>query len=210
MLQIYNTDTLSEIYRRIPEDRFSGDGNTKDFALYHLTSALLQRVFANEVLLGSNVDYYAYIISGTSFVSFYNAPSVGSNNIICQGNECLFFPSGTTNTGYLNGYNGDSIDLPYYILNDDAGKSYADVTITPQDEVIGEGDDEKSFIKIATTQEGLNSAVAGASLNYGTIADNNIFHTFWVRLTIPHHFLAADIQAFNKYDLALILSSVEY
>lgn len=210
MIQIYNKNTLSDIYKRIPEDRFSGNGSLKDFALYNLTPELLARVFVAETLKGTNTDFYTFAMAGTNFISFLSTPPAGTNNIICQSDECLFFPGGTTQTGYMNGYAGDSVDIEFYLLNDDSSAQYFNIILTPDDEIGKSISDETTFFKIASTQAGLDTATAGQPLNFGSILDSNVFHSFWVRLTIPEHFLAADVPALNKNDLSLKISALEY
>lgn len=210
MINIYNKNTLSDEYKRIPEDVFSGNGVVKDFALFNITPELLARVFVTEVLMGTNVDWYTYFSSGTNYISFLSTPPSGTNNITCQTDQCLFFPGGTSPAGYLNGYAGDSVDIEFYLVNDDSSKQFFNIVITPNDEIGKSISDETTFLKLALTQAELDTAIAGNALNFGSITDYNVFHSFWIRLTIPEHFLAADVPALNKNDLGLILSMLEY
>jgi len=206
-LELYNKENLEEGSRRIPQDRISGNGVDKDFALYYLTPEIVARVYLDETLLTENIDFYLYSILGTGFISFYDIPALGTNNIICQAGTCLFFPGGTTEAGQLNGYSGESVDIEYYLSNTDASKGYLDVTITPSDFI---GENQANWVKLATTQGGLDSAVAGDPLNIGTINDVNTAHAFWVRLTVPPGSLPANAGNMNKYDITFILSGAEY
>jgi hypothetical protein len=206
-IKVYNNVNLSAGSRRIPEDRLSGTGATQTFTLVNVTSALLARVYVDEILQATITNFYSYLLLGTNFLYFYSAPALGTNNIVAQTDQCLFFPGGTAPTGQLNAYGGDTVDCVFYISNDDAAKGYNQVTITPNDFI---GDDEAGWAKLATTQGGLDSAVAGAALNLGNIIDYDTDHPFWVRITVPAAYLAPNIPAFNKYDLSFLVSRAEY
>lgn len=206
-LKLYNKEDLSIGSLRIPEDRFNGTGAKQDFTLINVTAALLARVYVDELLKATITDFYSYNILGTSHLYFYTAPILGTNNVVVQTNQCLFFPGGTSPTGQLDGYGGDTVDCVFYLSNDSASKRYNNVIITPNDFI---GSSEAGWAKLATTQGGLDSAVAGASLNLGNITDYDTAHPFWVRITVPAGYLSPNIPAFNKYDIGFLIQRVEY
>ena len=206
-LHIYNQASLSAASKRTPEDVFSGDGLTQDFALVYVTASLLARAYVDENLKGTTVDFYTYLLAPTEYIHFYTAPLLGTSNIVVQTNYGLFFPGGTVQSGQLNAYAGDTVDVEYQISNDDSDKGYLNVTITPQDFI---GTDEAGWVKLATTQGGLTSAVAGAALNIGSVLDSDTAHSFWTRMTVPASFLPPNEPALNKYDLSFLLAWAEY
>lgn len=209
MIQLYNKQEISAETKRTPEDVFSGDGVTQEFSFYNLNPDILARVFLDSILQVTNTDFYTYWIypAGTSWIFFYTPPIFGSSNIILQGSSGLFFPGGSTQSGYLNGYNGDNIDICFWLSNDNILKYYTGLTIVPIDIVPTE--DETSWIKLATTQAGLDSAVAGASLSYPDINDSDTLHPLWIRVTVPPGYLGPDVSIFNKTDISFSISYTE-
>ena len=207
MLELYNKNEIADENKRKPEDIFSGDGETKDFAFYNLNADILTRVFLEGILKTAYTDFYTYWIypAGSSWLSFFTPPTSGSNNVICQSDECMFFPGGTAEEGSLNGYAGDTVDIPFYLANIDVSKIYTGITITPVDFL---SPSEITWVKMATTQGGLSGATAGAALSMSDITDNDL-HVFWVRITVPPGYLAPDVSIFNKTDIAFSLSFVE-
>jgi hypothetical protein len=207
MLHIHNMSSLVAASRLIPVDEFSGNGLVKNFALYNVTPEILARVYVDQLLKGTLTDFFTYQAGGTNWLSFYTAPGIGSNNIQVQTGTCFFFPEGTVLNGYINAYRGDSVYYPWYVMNDDAAKGYLDVTITPLDFITP---NEVSWIKLAKTEAGLETAVAGAALTLDDMTDSDVAHIFWAKVTIPRHTLAANTPAVNKYDINFNMSWAEY
>jgi hypothetical protein len=214
MLNLFNKEDLSEGSKRIPEDLFSGDGLTQEFALINMTVDIISRVFVDCILIGTDTDFYLFSTSGTSFIYFTSPPGTGTSNIVLQSGTCLFFTggssgtSGTSGEGFLNAYRGDSVDIPYYISNDDPAKGYSDVTITPVDFL--ENSDESGWVTLAETKEDLDTATAGDPLNLGSITDSDTPHTFWARLTVPKGYLSPGTPVLNKYDISFLIEAEDY
>jgi hypothetical protein len=183
----------------------------------------LSRVFLNDIFKLINTDFYTYWVYpiGTSFIFFYTPPIagtgllgtgligtglMGTSNIFCQSDNCLFFPGGTSDYGFLNACTGDTIDLPYYISNDDALLTYTDVTISS---VCFSDDADLLSVKIAPTQAALDEVTAGEPLLCGDIIDSDLPHEFWVRLTVPRDYIGPNMSLFNKNDLTFLLSANE-
>lgn len=218
MLQLFNHVDLTEASKRKPQDIFPGDSATQAFLFYNLNPDILARVFLNDFFQMMLTDFYTYWVYpiGTSCLFFYTPPLIGTgflgtgligtNNITCQSNECLFFPGGTSDYGYLNACEGDSIDLPYYLSNDDYLAFYSDVTISSMCFLDSE---DRLEVKLALTQAGLDSAVAGEPLLIGDIIDSDLPHEFWIRLTVPRDYIGPNMSLFNKNDLTFIISANE-
>ena len=207
MLNLYNMSNLAPASKLIADDRWNGDGVTKSFELYYVNPQDIQRVYADGELKGTITDYYTHYLGTAAMLTFLIAPISGTANIIAQAGTCLYFPAGTTQTGTINACRGGSEAYPWYISNDDSDKGYQDVTITPLDFV---GDDETSWVKLATTEAGLAAAVAGAALNIGDITDSDVGHIFWCQVTVPRNTLEPNTPQLNKYDLAAVISYLEY
>lgn len=81
-----------------------------------------------------------------------------------------------------------------------AAYDFNTVVITPTD---SSGTDESTWVRLATTQVGLSSAVDGAALSVGTKACATSY-TFWRRITVP---AATAVQ--NKVDLSYVISGLK-
>lgn len=223
MLHLHNDVGLSELSKRKPQDIFPGDGVTQSFLFYNLNPDILSRVFLNDIFKLLNTDFYTYWVYpvGSSFIFFYTPPIVGTgligtgligtgllgtSNIFCQSDSCLFFPGGTSDYGFLNACTGDTIDLPYYITNDDALLTYSNVSISS---VCFADDEDLLSVKIAPSQAALDEVTAGEPLTIGDITDNGTAHEFWVRLTVPRDYIGPNMSLFNKNDLTFMLSADE-
>lgn len=199
MLELFTEDTL--LNRLYPEDVFNGDGTTAIFDLVNLGDNVV-RVFVDEILVPPE-NYTIADNSGWEINFGTNIPAFGTNNIILQSDTCMLYPP----SGSLNGYRGESVDINYFINNSDALKGYESVVIEPIDQI---GGTQMDWIKLATTQGGLDSAVAGANLEIGDITDNGVAHGFWVRVIVPSGYLNLNDPAETKYDIALKISGLEY
>lgn len=208
MIQLYNKNEITDEAKRIPEDVYDGDGETLAFLFYNLNPDILSRVFLDGILKTIDTDFVTYWVypAGTAWINFTDPPSAGTSNIVLQGDQCLFFPGGTAQEGFLNGYGGDTVDVCFYLSNDNSAKIYTDITISPLDFVTPS---EEAWVKLANSQEGLDSAVAGDSLTFPDIEDSDTLHELWVRLTVPAHYLGPDLSVLNKTDLSFAISSIE-
>lgn len=199
MLELFKeVDLINEV---LPEDIFSGDGTTAIFDLVNLQNNV-ERVYVDEELIPSG-NYTIQDNSGWEINFGTNIPPLGSNNIILQSDSCMLFPD----TGAFNGYAGESMDFTYYVSNNDGSKGYSDVTVSPVDQI---GGTQANWFKLALTQEELSGATAGASLSLGNITDTATAHGFWIRITVPAGYLGLNAPTETKYDLALLISGVEY
>jgi len=105
---------------------------------------------------------------------------------------------GTTTLTVSRGFSGNvahAAGTPIYVAT-----KYNSLKVEPLDT---EGTDEKSWIRLATSQAGLAAAVPGAALSLGTKNHNQTL-TFWRRVTVP---AATPIQ--NKTDLKLRVTGWE-
>lgn len=100
-------------------------------------------------------------------------------------------------TSDFAGTSGESKDIQLFLRND-GDYITRNLVITPTDL---SDSDESTWMKLATTQGGLDSAVAGAALSYESDLNPNGTFVFWLRTTIP-----ASTDAQRKVDLALRLT----
>jgi len=205
MLEIYNANSKIAANKRVPEEIYNGDGVTQSYALLYITPDILARVFVEQELKGTNTDFYTYYFDVYNYVFFYNIPPLGTSNVIFQSDTCLWVPGGTVNEGYCNAYYGEEIDLCYYVATTAEGESYEDLTCTPVEHIGSDG--IISLVKLALTQEGLDSAAAGEPLTIGTVTD--ALTPLWVRVTIPSNYLGPYVPYLNIYDLGFMFSGTE-
>ena len=98
----------------------------------------------------------------------------------------------------FDGEDGESKDIELFLKNDGdtklASSAEFNLTITPIDVV---GSDESTWAKLATTQGGLDSAIAGYPL-YPADLEPEDEYPFWLRITVP-----ASTPEEDKQDLRL-------
>lgn len=100
----------------------------------------------------------------------------------------------------FDGDTGQVRDVQLFGKNDGT-TDIKDLTITPTDT---DGADETGWMKLATSQAGLGTAIAGAALAIGNVLVGETF-TFWERMTVP-----ADQSPENKLDLTLRITGQGY
>lgn len=97
----------------------------------------------------------------------------------------------------FDGENGESDDVELFLKNDGTTKLGGTVPlpfqITPVDLV---GSDETTWIKLATSQGGLNAAIAGDPLDVIDM-DPGDFIVFWMRMTVPPSTIEENKQDFR-------------
>ena len=168
-------------------DVFNGtDGESKDRELY----------LANEqTTLASAVD------DVTPTIPLAEA-RFADGAIIIIGSEQMQIVSGggTTELTVERGYAGTAVGNHSSGTKVYSGYSYSNLTVQPVDEV---GSSEASWVKLATNQAGLDTAVAGASLVIGNKAHNSTL-SFWRRIVVP-----AGTPVQNKTDIKLRLTGTE-
>ena len=205
MLEVYNANNKIAANKRIPEEIYNGDGITQSYALLYITTVILERVFVDQELQGTNIDFYTYYFNPYAYAFFYYPPPLGTSNVIFQSNTCLWFPGGTVNEGYLNAYYGEEIDLCYYLATTNSGESYSDLVVSLIEHI---GNDSiASLVKLSLTQAGLDTAIAGEALTVGTVTDT--LTPLWVRITIPSNYLGPYVPYLNIYDLGFMFSGTE-
>lgn len=182
------TEQVSEGSMTNPDsDTYNGtDGESKDRQLY----------LANEqTTLASAVDGVTTTIP-LAEARFTNG------QIIIIGSEQMLVASGggTTELTVERGYAGTTAGNHSSGTKVYSGYDYSDLTVQPVDEV---GSSEASWVKIASDQVGLDSAVAGASLNLGDKSHNSTL-SFWRRIIVP-----AGTPVQNKMDIKLRLTGTE-
>jgi len=122
-------------------------------------------------------------------------------NVYSDANPIFAFPP-----NYFRGDLGDTKDLQLWIKND-GDLLLTSVSITPID-LVGSG--QETWIKLATSQVGLDSAIAGAALDLPNLSVDEIT-SFWVRATVvidtPEEYvrLALKIDALWAYYIHKLL-----
>lgn len=182
------TQQISEGTLMNPDsDVFNGtDGESKDRQLY----------LANEqTTLASAID------GVTATIPLAEA-RFADGQIIIVGSEQMLITSGggTTQLTVERGYGGTSAGNHSSGTKVYSGYNYSDLTVQPVDEV---GSSEASWVKLATDQAGLDSAVEGASLALGNKAHNTTL-SLWRRIVVPS---STPVQ--NKTDIKLRLTGTE-
>lgn len=182
------TQQISEGTLQSPDsDVFNGtDGESKDKQLY----------LANEqTTLASAID------GMTSTIPLAEA-RFADGQVIIIGAEQMHIVSGggTTELTVERGYAGTAAGNHSSGTKVYSGYNYSDLTILPVDEV---GSSEASWVKLATNQAGLESAVAGAPLALGNKVHNSTL-SLWRRIIVP-----AGTPVQNKTDIKLRLTGTE-
>lgn len=182
------TEQISEGTLANPDsDVFNGtDGESKDRQLY----------LANEqTTLASAVDDVTTIIP-LAEARFTDGA------IIIIGSEQMLIASGggTAELTVERGYAGTAAGNHSSGTKVYSGYNYSDLAVLPVDEV---GSSEAAWVKLASDQAGLDTAVEGASLVLGYKAHNATL-SFWRRITVP---AATPVQ--NKTDITLRLTGTE-
>lgn len=95
---------------------------------------------------------------------------------------------------------GSSQVVQLYLFNDDAMKKYQSITIDPTDIT---GSDESSYIQLSL--DGVTYLSGSASLSMTDVADNNVGHMFYAKVTTP---AVAETQ--NKTDIKLTVNYTEF
>lgn len=168
-------------------DVFNGtDGESKDRQLY----------LANEqTTLASAVD------DVTTTIPLAEARFTDGAIIIIGSEQMLIVSGGgTAELTVERGYAGTTAGNHSSGTKVYSGYNYSDLTVLPVDEV---GSSEASWVKLASDQAGLESAVEGESLALGSKAHNTTL-SFWRRITVP---AATPVQ--NKTDIKLRLTGTE-
>lgn len=182
------TQQISEGDLQSPDsDVFNGtDGESKDRQLY----------LANEqTALASDID------GAVTTITLAEARFADGEVIIVDAEQMhVTSGGGTIELVVERGYAGTSADNHLSGTNVYSGYNYSDLAVVPVDEV---GSSEAAWVKLATNQAGLESAVAGTSLALGNKAHNSIL-TFWRRVTVP-----AGTPVQNKTDIKLRLTGTE-
>lgn len=101
----------------------------------------------------------------------------------------------------FDGVGGQARDVQLFLRND-GDLIVRDLLITPTDKV---DSDESTWMKLATTQGGLDAATPGAALSYGSDINPNGTYIFWLRTTVP---AATDPE--DKTDLCLRITCNGY
>lgn len=182
------TQQISEGTLQSPDsDVFNGtDGESKDKQLY----------LANEqTTLASGID------GATTSIPLAEA-RFADGQVIIIGAEQMHIVSGggTTELTVERGYAGTAAGNHSSGSKVYSGYNYSDLTILPVDEV---GSSEASWVKLATNQVALESAVAGAPLALGNKVHNSTL-TLWRRIAVP-----AGTPVQNKTDIKLRLTGTE-
>jgi len=182
------TQQISEGTLQSPDsDAFNGtDGESKDRQLY----------LANEqTTLASAVD------GATTTIPLAEA-RFADGEIIIIGGEQMFITGGggTTHLSVQRGYAGTAAGNHSSGTKVYSGYNYSDLMVQPVDEV---GSSEAPWVKLATQEAGLASAVGGASLSTGDKAHNATL-SFWRRITVP-----ASTPVQNKTDIKLRVTGTE-
>jgi len=182
------TEQISEGTLTNPDsDVFNGtDGESKDKQLY----------LANEqTTLASAVD------DATTTIPLAEARFVDGAIIIIGSEQMLIVSGGgTAELTVERGYAGTAAGNHSSGTKVYSGYNYSDLTVLPVDEV---GSSEASWVKLASDQAGLESAVEGESLALGNKAHNATL-SFWRRITVP-----ASTPVQNKTDIKLRLTGTE-
>jgi len=182
------TQQISEGTLQSPDsDVFNGtDGESKDKQLY----------LANEqTTLASAID-------GMTSTILLAEARFADGQVIIIGAEQMHIVSGggTTELTVERGYAGTATGNHSSGTKVYSGYNYSDLTILPVDEV---GSSEASWVKLATNQAGLESAVTGAPLALGNKVHNSTL-SFWRRIIVP-----AGTPVQNKTDIKLRLTGTE-
>ncbi len=182
------TQQISEGTLANPDsDVFNGtDGESKDKQLY----------LANEqTTLASAID------GVTATIPLAEARFSDGQIIIVGGEQMLITSGGgTAELTVERGQAGTTAGNHSSGTKVYSGYNYSDLTIQPVDE---EGSSEASWVKLASDQAGLDTAVAGASLALVDKAHNTTI-SFWRRIMVP---AATPVQ--NKTDIKLRLTGTE-
>lgn len=99
---------------------------------------------------------------------------------------------------------GSPVEVRLFLFNDNAEKTYQNITIDPTDIV---STDESAYVQLAPDNAGSAGAYFGGSvaLTMANITDSNVAKPFWIKVTTP---ALSDSQ--NKSDIKLNIYGKEY
>ncbi len=182
------TQQISEGTMANPDsDTYNGtDGESKDRELF----------LANEqTALASAIN------ASTTTIPLAEARFVDAQVIIIGSEQMLVTDGGgTTSLTVERGYSGTTATTHSTGTKVYSAYNYTSLVVQPVDEV---GSSEASWVKLATDQAGLDSAVGGASLAAGD-KNHNATLSFWRRVVVP-----AGTSVQNKTDVKLRITGTE-